>query len=443
LAIWVSQSPGKNALAAVYRRAAQKSLNDQDLAAADVFFRRLSGLERPATEAQYGLALVAELRGDPTGARQLMEGIAPADRPGHAPAHLWLARQLQAAAESAKPSEQLQQLQAMETHLRHVLQTEPQNVEAHHTLGQWYSRIGRFDKAIEHFAPIVNTVPDCRLTLAQMYVLAGNRTLAESHGKAARDEFEQKAKRNPADLDAELMLARAELFLSNPQRAVEILTRGLERTNDDRFRRDLVSTYLSWFDRTSAQDLARRLDLLQKAMSYGPAGEQVLIRFQAFMDQESQESAKAKQILERVVAEGKETAIAHFFLAILSVRASDHASARTHLETAYRERPQTAVIANNLAWILANSEPFDLPRALDIANRAVELSALDPQVRETRGQILAKLGRYRESIADLESALEALPNTKPIHETLAKAYEHLGEKELSAAHRRHAQATKP
>ena len=55
--------------------------------------------------------------------------------------------------------------------------------------------------------------------------------------------------------------------------------------------------------------------------------------------------------------------------------------------------------------------------------------------RETRGQILVALGRWRDAVDDLEFALNGMPDAAPVHMALATAYERLGESELARVHR--------
>ena len=59
-----------------------------------------------------------------------------------------------------------------------------------------------------------------------------------------------------------------------------------------------------------------------------------------------------------------------------------------------------------------------------------------PTFLETRGQVLAKLGRDEEAIADLAKSLEAFPNVPEIHETLARCYRKIGNAELADAHQK-------
>jgi hypothetical protein len=48
------------------------------------------------------------------------------------------------------------------------------------------------------------------------------------------------------------------------------------------------------------------------------------------------------------------------------------------------------------------------------------------------------MGRWRDAIEDLEVAANGVHNTRNIHQSLAKAYDALGDKQLARVHRQHA-----
>ena len=98
--------------------------------------------------------------------------------------------------------------------------------------------------------------------------------------------------------------------------------------------------------------------------------------------------------------------------------------------------PQTPAIANNLAWVLATSEPPDTARALDLSNLAVERSPNDPSFRDTRGRILMKLGRWKDALSDLEAALPGNSDNADLHKALAEVYDRLELPAMAAEHRR-------
>ncbi len=113
--------------------------------------------------------------------------------------------------------------------------------------------------------------------------------------------------------------------------------------------------------------------------------------------------------------------------------------------------PDLAATWNNLAWVLTKREqavrdaaaekgetlPLDeveLERALTAVNRALRLMPNEYRFRETRGQVLVKLGQWQEAIEDLEYAVNGMPEEAAIHLGLATAYRAVGEEQLAEIH---------
>jgi tetratricopeptide (TPR) repeat protein len=108
--------------------------------------------------------------------------------------------------------------------------------------------------------------------------------------------------------------------------------------------------------------------------------------------------------------------------------------AREFLENAVRISPNHDVAANNLANLLYKLKPYDLERALTLVDGVVQRNPKSITFVETRGQILARLGRNEEAIAELTRCLESFPNVPEIHETLAKCHKLVGNTALADAH---------
>src|SRR5207244_1188352 len=92
----------------------------------------------------------------------------------------------------------------------------------------------------------------------------------------------------------------------------------------------------------------------------------------AIANETGPEAEKAEASLRGLAVQGKSTATAHLFLGMHAQKRGKLALAREHFEQAYQLGPQMPVVINNLAWTLAQSEPIDLPRALDLINAALE-----------------------------------------------------------------------
>lgn len=89
-----------------------------------------------------------------------------------------------------------------------------------------------------------------------------------------------------------------------------------------------------------------------------------------------------------------------------------------------------AVLLNNLAWALLQSESFDDRSALEAAEKAHEISPDNPHILDTYAAVLVKCGRYRKAVKVLkESTLT--PKEPRLLTHLATAYEKQGEANLA------------
>ena len=110
--------------------------------------------------------------------------------------------------------------------------------------------------------------------------------------------------------------------------------------------------------------------------------------------------------------------------------------ARVHWERANQLDPNSPSIANNLAVVLAGSNSPDLAQALRLVNMAIDRLPNEASYRDTRGTILAKMGKWNEALPDLEAALFKNGRSRQLHKLLADTYEHLGMAAMAAEHRR-------
>ncbi len=147
---------------------------------------------------------------------------------------------------------------------------------------------------------------------------------------------------------------------------------------------------------------------------------------------------RIRSFLQAQIVNGKATSATHFVLGLDAFSRGNGAETRLHWEQAFLLEPGAAIVANNLAWILAHGDCPDLTRAVALADRAVEQQPKQPRFRSTRAFVLMKLKRWPEALTDLEAALAADPNSVQTHRDLAEVHKKLGSSELSSRHRNRA-----
>ena len=113
----------------------------------------------------------------------------------------------------------------------------------------------------------------------------------------------------------------------------------------------------------------------------------------------------------------------------------DLATARRHLETAHELAPQLTQIKNELALVLSAGNREDLEQGLELIQPVVDQFQNSPEFRDTRGRILARLGRNKEAAVDLEFAIPRLANPADTRMILETVYVALGIPQYSPSDR--------
>src|SRR5262249_52502651 len=159
------------------------------------------------------------------------------------------------------------------------------------------------------------------------------------------------------------------------------------RTQEPVYRQALASVYLVWSDalaRNGRDHFGDRLSLLECGLRYDPSNAGLLDRLSAATRLEGPEADKARAMLHGLLANGEAPATVHFALGLDAWQRGKTDEARLHWERAHQLAPQVGVIANNLALVLAQGQPPDLPRALELVNLALEHSPNQANFRDTR-----------------------------------------------------------
>ncbi|MFH1956894.1 MAG: tetratricopeptide repeat protein [bacterium] len=117
-----------------------------------------------------------------------------------------------------------------------------------------------------------------------------------------------------------------------------------------------------------------------------------------------------------------------YFAGTTYYRAGEYEKALKTFEemAASKNAPRFAFLSdvyNMQAYILTDKLEKDFERALELADKAIELGegqAGEGYYRDTRGWTLYKMGRYREALKEMERAVELVPDN------YTKTHEHLG-----------------
>jgi tetratricopeptide (TPR) repeat protein len=424
-----------------YIEQSERDFKAKNFRAALVGFERLAEEGDVAPEVDYKLAVCLSIEGEHDRAEAIIDLLAPEGGMGLMEAHMWKVRRL-LLGEVPTPAT----LNAAEAHLKYVLTRNAEWVEPNARLGMLYLTSGRTDKAVPHLEKAARVLPELLMVLARLAAARGDQPWAKTRANEARRAFERRATANLDDHDSRLQWAECTLFLREYAETLSILQRGIALKGgggDERYLKALGQTYLGWADSLDLSPgvvKADRLMLLKQGLLSDPSNLPLIDRFTRLVRAGGPEGERARatmrELLPQGQGQGRAQAPANFVLSLDAWEHGRSSEALAYNEEAYRLAPQSTPYANNLAYLLATGPKPDLPRALGIINKAIAADPDRPQFRETRGQILVRLGRWDEALPDLESALTAFPDDAGTHQALAETYEHLGKLDKAAAHRR-------
>ena len=431
--VLVARRPSSAELALRYRDSAVRAQHSQDAHGADLWLAKVALLAPDEPSHLYSLARISEQDGRLDRARQIMQRIAPEQERGYPDAHLWLARDLAQSKSGMSPKSK----KSLQHHLTHALRSPRESSDAHRMLGLMLLQDEQLDQALPHLEAAAASRPDVRVRLGQVHAMRGERAKAVAQWRTALAEYSQIVREWPADTDSRLYLAECNILLGRLDDAEEVL-RASATDQKPRILQKLIAVHLTKFDRFLQQDRARpekALALLLDADELDPNNPQVLNRMSQLADISDATRDMVRQLLQRRVAKGESPANVRFVLGVIAAAEGEFETATYHYERSLAQGSATMVLMNNLAWSLANSNPPDLNRALQLVEKSLQMAPHHPLVMDTRGQILAKLGRWNDCIADLEKALPALADRAPVHDTLALAYEKIQLPEVAQLHR--------
>jgi tetratricopeptide (TPR) repeat protein len=469
----------KDELLASYRQAAAKGLDARDYPLAHVACERLTKLEPGRPDFRFGLAITLYAEGNHEQALGLMNGLATPDAPGFGSAHLWQAKRLLLGKEDVDKQRQ----EDIKKHLAYAIQAiapgDHDCLEAHLLAGQILQAEGRLTDAHPHLLEAVKLSSEMELALARSFAARRDMRRALEHGNAALKYYHDLAQADAGNSAARLNWAEAALFLGQYPEAVDVLRDGYRAGKGDAFRLGLARAYLRWAQALALDPkspLSERLVLLDWSIQLDYSNLDSLYALLPLIRVEGVEADRARAVVQDLLAQGKSPALAHLVLGLDAQQRGMKAAAQHHMEEAYKLGKQMPVMVNNLAWTLAHLRPVeypqfaapllmsgavnnplavasawaweraqvkalrdyqerDLPRALAMINGLLE-KANQLSYLETRGQILARMGRWKEALRDLEAALPSLKRNRELHRTLVVVYDKLGMPEMAAAHRR-------
>ncbi|MCR9296126.1 MAG: tetratricopeptide repeat protein, partial [bacterium] len=280
-----------------------------------------------------------------------------------------------------------------------------------------------------------------------MAVLAdevGRREEAARRAQMLVRKYEDAIQRNPEDHESRLRWASLLVLAGDERKAIDALQEGLRRAADDKQKKQLRSAMVEAIvvssKKLQQQDdspsaLLVSLRMLKEAMRIDATNVNLLEAISDACVRTTDSNNNQLEILRESLVQGVDPDTAHFILGTAALNQGNIQEATQHLEISIRNNPGLPGLLNNMACLILSEESPDLERALRLSEAALRSQPNHTYLRETRGQILFRMQRYTEAIADLEFALSSPELRKNIRHTLAEAYDALGQTEIAERQR--------
>lgn len=436
-----------------YETAGKEAIERKDFSLARVCYGKLVQLLGDQPPLLYNLALAEEGMDNESRALDLMDELAPDDNAaGMWEAQLWKGRYYL----SQDPATPITLGNAAVNFYR-VLARQSSKVdgpklpksavqEAAAGLYEIYANTGQTGQAQQFIAQAQFHKPELKIIYVRG-LAASNQEEARRQLPLVRDEYIRILEAEPTNTKIRLALAEAYRLVDDYAAAEKVLTDGqaLELTESDQadLKTALANLHILQLQTLTIQkklNTKEQMRMIATVLDHDPTNVFILQNLYAMTEGNDPEAAReARKLIGEVLAKGSNDKVAPLFHMVQGnywFSKGQGERARKYLEQAFKLNPDIPELANNYAWMIATTPPNELDHALQIINKVIEDAPNNVQFRDTRGQILMRLGRYEEALADLEFSLREMPTSRTVHRALDTCYRNLNMTEIADEHAR-------
>ncbi len=234
-------------------------------------------------------------------------------------------------------------------------------------------------------------------------------------------------------------LAQAYLFINDWKEAKEVLATGLDQNpNRPILRRALANIFVQEYRSTikeTSKGVEANTDLLNTASQLDPSNPAVNQEVMQLVNAGAKTDQGLIEKLTAQMATGKATAITHLIAANYFFKQNKIEEAIGNWKLSLAKNPNLVLALNNLAVILATTNPPDIDQALQLINRALAIEGPNAELFDSKGDILSAAGKRIEAIAEYEKAIKLQPGRFPTREKIVRHLEKEGMTTEAQAHR--------
>lgn len=444
--------------------AEKEKLLDQALVCA----RHLVQLRPKKDDYKYRLALLEFGKGDELTGRQLMNQIAPADKRGYVPGHLWQATDLlQADAEPLPGAEPRKPHPVADKSLRRELATahlrlaeaatkdedKIEGLQARLQLASLLADEKRYDEAIEMLRGIVNrelttTLQlDAIVRLALIYKANGKTEEMQTFARASLRKMSELTLNVPDVTAIWAYMVNLAIITGDFEEAGNIVAEGLGAATRPEVKRQLVAIQNQLFiehSRTvtsieTRDDYLKKFGILGRAIQVNPFAPGVYPELLPYLDvSRPNEAGESAWLREYFLEPGTPVSVLQIVLCVRDMQLGNFADGGSRLLAAYRRFPATPMVLNKLLLVMCDKTTGHDELLANIASVGIETFPAQYYLYYSRGMLLKKQGLDQQAIQDFELVSQRMKDAPEPLDALAELMDRAGNKAKADEYRERA-----
>lgn len=308
---------------------------------------------------------------------------------------------------------------------------------------EYYLSLNEKMSAVRHMELAATVKPEFMVLAATIYQSMDDVVNYRRSLEKANVFFQQLVVEHPTNVTHRMMLSDILLELGDPDAAENTLLKGRSEKRSAELDSAIAAFYLRRYYETDTLSFADRFEYLRKCLSYDinyiDAYEAMTRLYRANKQEESGPNEKGREVIKtlRLTIETSDApALAHFALSNILWEDDIFEESQFHMEKAYELDPKRfAVIANNLAWILAHADEPDLDRAYELSRSVCEKYPDNGRLRDTLATVLMKQKKYDQALVEFARSLPTVSSRPTVHNKMAEIYDAIGKPKYAEKHR--------
>lgn len=445
LAVWIA--PDRDARAARAASRQNYHAEREEYAKADFYSRQLCLLSPDDDAVFLSRAQLLDLMGRRAESQNLLLSLA--QERNYKPAmRLLCQRDLQTVLSTQTPPEGLAGV--LENNLQQLIARFPQDTDGRFMLAALYASQQKLIESVTLLQSITRSstapVPQAWYSQAMLQQQLGRESEARASAAVAADQLLQRNAEQKLN-EEELLQAVRVLVLASREDAARELAESRRRLADSEQGRTFWSSVkgevcAAWSRRlgskqgATAADVAQSIQILFEGISAAPGQVAVVDELCRLCISARVTSGEVEKHLQVAINSGVSPGLVHFILGsrALTQTPSDPVLADEHFRLAVAHDANFPGLLNNMANLIADSSSGDYEEGLKLVKQALVMLPNQPEVHDTHGKLLLKLGQPIPAIAAFEKALAAAEIRGEVHANLAEAWRAVGNAEKADFH---------